>query len=91
MWIRVAMDKNDVHYASSPEYPERQIMHAIIEGRGENGITQKQLADITGITQADISRLENGTANPSLKTLKRLAAGMGMALKLEFVPTNTQN
>ena len=67
--------------------PERQIMRAIVEGREENGMTQKQL---TGITQADISRLESGTANPSLRTLKRLAAGMGMALKLEFVPTQTQ-
>ena len=38
----------------------------------------------------DISRLESGTANPSLRTLKRLAAGMGMALKLEFIPTQTQ-
>ena len=70
--------------------PERQIMRAIVEGREENGMTQKQLSDITGITQADISRLESGTANPSLRTLKRLAAGMGMALKLEFVPTQTQ-
>lgn len=49
-------------------------------------LTQKQLAEATGIAQADISRLENGTANPSLRTLKRLAAGMGMTLKLEFVP-----
>ena len=55
--------------------PERQIMRAIVEGREENGMTQKQLSDITGITQADISRLESGTANPSLRTLKRLAAG----------------
>ena len=47
---------------------------------------QKQCTEITGIDQADISRLENGTANPSLKTLKRLAAGMGKQLKLEFVP-----
>ena len=70
--------------------PERQIMRAIVEGREENGMTQKQLSDITGITQADISRLESGTANPSLRTLKRLAAGMGMALKLEFIPTQTQ-
>ena len=43
-------------------------------------------AEATGINQADISRLESGTANPSLRTLKRLAAGMGMALKVEFVP-----
>ena len=66
--------------------PERQIMRAIAEGREERDMTQKQLAEITGITQADISRLESGTANPSLRTLKRLAAGMGMALKVEFVP-----
>ena len=61
-------------------------MRAIAEGREEKDMTQKQLAEITGITQADISRLESGTANPSLRTLKRLAAGMGMALKVEFVP-----
>lgn len=40
----------------------------------------------TGIAQGDISKLEHGTANPSVKTLKRLAAGMGMSLKIEFLP-----
>ena len=68
--------------------PERQIIRAIIDGRATNDLTQKQLADATGITQADISRLENGTGNPSLRTLKRLAAGMGMQLKIEFVPAS---
>ena len=66
--------------------PERQIRRAIVEGREDRDLTQQQLAEVTGIAQADISRLENGTGNPSLRTLKRLAAGMGMALKLEFVP-----
>lgn len=66
--------------------PEFQIIRAIIEGRDMKDLTQKQLSEATGITQADISRLENGTANPSLRTLKRLAAGLGMRLKLEFVP-----
>lgn len=66
--------------------PEFQIVRAIIEGREETGLTQAQLAQATGIDQANISRLENGTGNPSLQTLKRLAAGMGMKLKLEFVP-----
>lgn len=64
--------------------PERQIIRAIIEGRERRDLTQQQLAEITGIQQADISRLENGTWNPFLRTLKRLAAGM--QLKLEFVP-----
>ncbi len=51
-------------------------------------MTQKDLSEATGITQADISRIENGTRNPSLKMVKRLAAGMGMRLKLEFLPVN---
>lgn len=66
--------------------PERQIIRAIIEGREANDLTQKQLSEATGIAQAYISRLENGTGNPSIRTLKRLAAGLGMQLKLEFVP-----
>ena len=59
------------------------------EGREENHLSQEQLADVTGIHQTNISKLESGTANPSLRTLKRLAAGMGMKLKLEFVPAQS--
>lgn len=66
--------------------PERAIIQAIIDARRSAGITQKELASRTGITQGDISKLERGNANPSVKTLLRLAEGMGMNLKIEFVP-----
>ena len=59
--------------------------------RKERNMTQKELAERTGINQADISKLENGTRNPSLKLLKRLADGMGMDLKLVFTPKEPQN
>lgn len=65
--------------------PEFSIMQAMIDARKESGLTQKELSEKTGITQADISRLEKGNANPSLKTLQRLAAGMNMRVRLEFV------
>lgn len=68
--------------------PEFSIIQAMLDARKSSGLTQKDLADRTGIAQADISKLENGNANPSLKTLQRLADGMGMKLKLEFVPAN---
>ena len=68
--------------------PEYQIIKAMLNSRIEKSLTQQQLSEITGIPQADISRLENGNANPSLRTLQRLADGMGMKLKLEFVPAN---
>ena len=67
--------------------PEYDIVNAIITARKTSGMTQKELAEKTGINQADISKLEHGNANPSLKTLKRLAAGMGMKLRIEFSPT----
>ena len=66
--------------------PEFSIIQAIIDARKSAGLTQKQLSERTGIAQSDISKLEGGNANPSLKTLRRLANGMGMQLKLEFVP-----
>ena len=66
--------------------PEMDIIRAIVEARQSKNITQKELATRTGINQADISKLENGSANPSLRTLRRLAAGMGMQLKIEFIP-----
>lgn len=65
--------------------PEFNIIQAMIDARKAQNMTQKQLADRTGIAQADISKLENGNANPTIKMLQRLAAGMGMDVKVEFV------
>ena len=66
--------------------PEYDIIQTMIDARVHQNMTQKELAERTGINQADISKLENGTRNPSVNLLKRLADGMGMALKIEFVP-----
>ena len=66
--------------------PEFAIVQAIIDARKSAGLTQKQLSKRTGIAQSDISKLENGNGNPSLKTLKRLASAMDMTLKLQFSP-----
>ena len=66
--------------------PEMDVIRAIVEARTSQNLTQKELAERTGINQDDISKLENGTRNPSVNLLKRLADGMGMMLKIEFVP-----
>ena len=68
--------------------PEYMVMQAMIDARREKGITQKDLSKATGISQADISRLEHGTGNPSIRTLKRVANALHMSLKIEFVPMN---
>ena len=65
--------------------PEFAIIQAIIDARQETGLTQRELSERTGIAQSDISKLENGNANPSIRTLKRLAEAMGKQLKISFV------
>ena len=66
--------------------PELDVIRAMIDARISKNLTQKELAERTGINQGDISKLERGTRNPSLKLLKRLANGMDMDLRIEFVP-----
>lgn len=66
--------------------PELDVIRAIVDARTSRNLTQKELAERTDINQADISKIENGTRNPSVNLIKRLADGMGMALKIEFVP-----
>ncbi|MBR4341423.1 MAG: helix-turn-helix transcriptional regulator [Lachnospiraceae bacterium] len=62
------------------------VIRAVVDARTSQNLTQKGLAERTGINRADISKLENGTRNPSVNLLKRLADGMGMTLKIEFIP-----
>lgn len=66
--------------------PEFDAIQALIDARKSKNMTQKQLAQRTGIDQADISKIETGNGNPTLQLLKRLADGMDMILKLEFIP-----
>lgn len=64
---------------------EYQVINAILDARKSKHITQEELSRITGIAQGDISKIEKGNANPSLKTLQRIALGMGMTVRIEFV------
>lgn len=66
--------------------PEMDIVKAIIDARIKQNLSQKELSKLTGINQSEISKLESGERNPSIKLLQRLADGMGLTLKISFVP-----
>ncbi len=66
--------------------PEMNVIRAIIDARTFRNMTQKELSLRSGIAQTEISRLERGTRNPSIKLLQRLAEGMDMVLQVTFVP-----
>jgi len=80
-----ALQNPDVKKEYDALAPEYDIIQAMIDARKSQNLTQKDLSNLTGITQADISRIEKGTRNPSLEMLKRLAHGLGMQLKVEFI------
>ncbi|MBO4846961.1 MAG: helix-turn-helix transcriptional regulator [Lachnospiraceae bacterium] len=79
---------SDPEFAKAYEevQPEMNVIRAIIDARISQNMTQKELAEKTGIAQTEISRIENGTRNPSIKLLQRLADGMDMVLKVDFIP-----
>ena len=65
---------------------EDKIIRAMIEAEIQSGLTSEALSEKTGISQAEINELENGGADPTLSMLQKLAAGLGMRLRLEFQP-----
>lgn len=65
--------------------PEYDIIKAIVRARAEKDMTQKELADKCGMKQSAIARLESGNGNPTLKTLKQVAEGLGKHVRISFV------
>lgn len=78
---------NDPEFAEEYEAvrPEYETIRAVIAARLESHMTQKELAEKTGIRQSNISRIESGSSSPTIETLARIAAGLGKQLKIDFV------
>ena len=58
------------------------LIGELIRARQERGITQKQLEEMSGITQPVIARLERGTTSPNISTLTKLLAPLGKKLAI---------
>lgn len=63
---------------------EYALIRQIIKARIEQKITQKELAQRVGTQQSNISRLESGEYNPSLKFLKKVAESLGKELEISL-------
>jgi len=63
---------------------EFALARALMEARGECGMTQEQVAQAMGTTQAVVARLESGRVMPSTRTLQRFARATGTRLKIVF-------
>ena len=61
-----------------------EIREMLVQARVQADMTQKQLSEQSGISQANISRIENGKMHPSLDVLKKLADALGKRLSVTF-------
>lgn len=61
---------------------ELRMATEIVRLRRAQELTQKELAERSGVDQAEISRIENGKANPTYETLAALAAPLGARVGL---------
>lgn len=57
---------------------------ALIEARSKADMTQEEVAQAMGTTQAVIARLESGRSMPSTRTLQRFAEATGSKLRISF-------
>ena len=64
--------------------PEYEAICAVIAARLGSNMTQKELAEKTGIRQSNISRIESGSCSPTVATLQALAEGLGKKLVISF-------
>lgn len=57
-------------------------MSELIEARYEQGIIQKKLEEVSGISQPVIARMETGKTSPQLDTVLKVLASLGKTLAI---------
>lgn len=90
----IPVSESFAKWRENPEYraaydaleEEFALVRALIEARAGAGLTQEQVAQRMGTTQAVIARLEGGRVRPSTRTLERFAKATGTRLKISFEP-----
>lgn len=80
--------KKDPKYVAAYDALEQEfaLASALIEARGAAAMTQEEVADAMGTTQAVIARLESGRSLPSTRTLERYAKATRTRLRISFEP-----
>jgi predicted transcriptional regulator len=75
--------KSNFNHEGIYKMPVENIIADLKSRRAELSITQKDLAELSGVALVTIKKLESGKAKPTLETLTKLAEVLGMEVKLE--------
>lgn len=80
--IKMIQTVEEKIYEDYDIYEEISTQISLIRGTAQ--ITQKELAAKCGLTQANISNIENGVSKPTIDSLKKIADALGKRLRIEF-------
>jgi ribosome-binding protein aMBF1 (putative translation factor) len=67
----------------------RAVALAVVRYRGDHGLSQRDLAERLGMKQPQVARLELGEVNPSIETLMRVSAQLGIEFTIDVRPAGT--
>jgi DNA-binding XRE family transcriptional regulator len=81
----IILKNDDVKNELKMNEAEYKIIEEIIMARREKNLTQRDLADLIGTKQSNISRLESGNYNPSLDFLSKIALAVGKELEVRMI------
>lgn len=83
--------RKDPAYVEAYDALEEEFVlaDALIRARAHANLTQEQVAQRMGTTQAVIARLESGRVKPSTRTLERFAKATGTRLRIAFEPESS--
>jgi len=62
----------------------QEIGQIILKRRLDLSITQEDLSELTGMASKTIYLIENGSGNPSLETLEKIAGVLGLEIKVQI-------
>lgn len=66
----------------------REVAAQLIGYRADHGLSQRALAELLGVTQPRVAKLESGEHNPSIDTLIAITHATGIEFVLDIAPAN---
>ena len=85
-WLSEQLQDDEIRAEFGAEGLRTSFALALLNARESMGITQSKLADVCGVSQAYISRLESGEANPTIGKIGAIFAAMWMEPTVGFGP-----
>ena len=85
-WLNEQLLDNEMRVGFGAEKIKTALALALLDARESRGLSQSQLAELCGVSQAYISKLESGEANPTIGKIGSIFAAMWMKPTIGFGP-----